>query len=113
MFSAALHALAALTAAAHPPIADGYLPRSGIATLSELVSSMQTGFNLGTDLGTVLSAISIVLTGNPLTMTVSIGGPDPRVDGAGSVDVGGESQTFKQLFGKAAGMDGHNSFETE
>ncbi len=74
---------------------------------------MKVGFNLGEDLGTVLSTIAIVLTGNPLTMTVSIGGPDPRVDSAGVADVDGVSQSFRELFGGAAGMNGHNSFETE
>lgn len=97
----------------HSLYADGYLPRSGIATLSELVTATKIGFNLAEDLSTVLSAISIVLTGNPLTMTVSIGGPDPRVDGAGVKDSAGTGQTFAELFGSAAGMDGHNAFETE
>lgn len=43
-------------------------------------------------------------------MTVSIGGPDPRVDMGGTDH---EQGLFSSMFGSALGMDGHNSFETE
>ncbi|CAF3976307.1 unnamed protein product [Adineta steineri] len=64
----------------------GYLPRNGIVTLTQVLEATSRGFNMGTDLALVLGATAVYLTGNILTETFSLGGPDPRV---GICNVGG------------------------
>lgn len=60
----------------------------------------------------MLGSIAITLTGNPMTMTVSIGGPDPRVD-MDDPNHTWTGFTASALFGPARGFNAHNSFEAE
>ncbi|CAF1134175.1 unnamed protein product [Adineta steineri] len=64
----------------------GYLPRNGIVTLTQVLEATSRGFNMGTDLALVLGTIAVLTTGNILTETFSLGGPDLRV---GICDAGG------------------------
>ncbi|CAF1202777.1 unnamed protein product [Adineta steineri] len=66
----------------------GYLPRNGIVTLTQVLEATSRGFNMGTDLALALATVAVLTTGNILTETFSIGGPDPRVGicNAGGLD---------------------------
>ncbi|CAF1134134.1 unnamed protein product [Adineta steineri] len=74
----------------------GYLPRNGIVTLTQVLEATSRGFNMGTDLALVLAATTIFTSGNILTETFSLGGPDPRVG-----------------IGNVGGLDRHNNVECD
>lgn len=60
-----------------------------------------TVFNLGLDVSTVLSALSVVLSGNPLDLSWSIGGPPPL-------------NLLSGLLGRPQGLSGsHNKYESD
>ncbi|KAF9025999.1 hypothetical protein BDZ89DRAFT_1135030 [Hymenopellis radicata] len=53
----------------------GYLDRSGLTTLTEAIAATHEVFNMGVDLGAFLSVYALVMDGDPLSLTWSIGGP--------------------------------------
>lgn len=83
----------------------GYIDRSGIVTVAEVVKGAGELFNMGPALATYLSTISVGFTGNPVTATFSIGGEDARTysrTGPGS-----------RAAGKQYGSDGHSRIEAD
>jgi hypothetical protein len=56
----------------------GYLPRNGIVTAAQSINASSYVFNMGADLGAVLSAAAVVFNGDIPTLTFSIGGADAR-----------------------------------
>lgn len=81
----------------------GYIDRSGIVTVSEVVKGTGELFNMGPGLATFLSTISVGFTGNTVTDTFSIGGEDART--YSRTGVGSRSA------GKQYGSDGHARIE--
>ncbi|KAF8989694.1 Chloroperoxidase [Cyathus striatus] len=61
----------------------GWLPRSGVATPSQIVDAVQQGFNMGNDLAVFVTYAAMLVDGNMVTNLLSIGGktsetgPDP------------------------------------
>ncbi|KZV87162.1 Cloroperoxidase [Exidia glandulosa HHB12029] len=61
----------------------GWLPRSGVATPGQIVTAVQEGFNMGSDLAQIVTYAAMLVDGNHLTNLLSIGaksrltGPDP------------------------------------
>ncbi|KAG8705498.1 hypothetical protein FRC09_002922 [Ceratobasidium sp. 395] len=53
----------------------GYLDRTGVTTLTEAITATNGVYGMGLDLATFLSAYSVIIDGNPLTLQWSIGGP--------------------------------------
>jgi hypothetical protein len=48
----------------------GYLPRSGIVTIADLIKGQKDGYNIDYDLGAVLAAVAVGLDGDLLTTKV-------------------------------------------
>ncbi|KAJ5648442.1 hypothetical protein N7490_004814 [Penicillium lividum] len=77
----------------------GYLPRSGIASIEETVSGLNKLYNMGLDLGAVLAAYAVVIDGDLLGGTWSIGGPQP-------------SDPLEGILGTGQGLSySHNNYE--
>lgn len=55
----------------------GYLPRNGVPTILQTVNGLRDCFGFGTALGGFLAAYAVVLDGDILAQTWSIGGPPP------------------------------------
>lgn len=56
----------------------GYLPRSGIVTIFDLIRAQKEGFNIDYDLGAALAAVATSLDGDLFTLKVSLGSADSR-----------------------------------
>ncbi|ROW05749.1 hypothetical protein VMCG_05188 [Cytospora schulzeri] len=80
----------------------GYIPRTGIATVGEIVFATQRVFNMEADLSNLLSVGGALDGGDILSTTMSIGGPDDRV---GLLD-----GTLNDIFGTPSGISGHGKF---
>nr|GAT56219.1 heme-thiolate peroxidase [Mycena chlorophos] len=57
----------------------GYIPRSGIASFEDIVSGMMEAFNLDRDFGAFITALNMLMRGNPFVNRMSIGGVSPLV----------------------------------
>ncbi|KAF7297944.1 Heme-thiolate peroxidase [Mycena chlorophos] len=57
----------------------GYIPRSGIASFEDIVSGMTEAFNLDQDFGAFITALNMLMRGNPFVNKMSIGGVSPLV----------------------------------
>lgn len=55
----------------------GYLPRSGVMTTGQTIRGLGQAFGMGADLAAGLAVLGIVLEGDPIAGTWSIGGPYP------------------------------------
>ena len=76
----------------------GYLPRSGVATLTQTVQGLGSLYGMSTDLAGILAAYAIAIDGDPLQGTWSIGGPQPALLG--------------NILGKGQGISfAHNKYE--
>ena len=82
---------------------SGYINRSGIVTVAEVIKGTGELFNMGPGLATFLSTISVAFTGNLETDTFSIGGEDARTYSATGVG--------SRAAGKQYGSDGHARIE--
>ncbi|KAF2747959.1 hypothetical protein M011DRAFT_493875 [Sporormia fimetaria CBS 119925] len=80
----------------------GYIPRSGIATVGQIVAGCQAVFNMGADLGNLLASGGAIDGGDILSTKMSIGGPDPRV--------GILNGALNALLGTPTGIAGHGKF---
>ncbi|CAG8071900.1 unnamed protein product [Penicillium salamii] len=77
----------------------GYLPRSGVASIEETVRGMNKLYNMGIDLAAALAAYAIVIDGDLLGGTWSIGGPQ-------------QSDPLVPILGNGQGLSySHNSYE--
>ncbi|KAF8699235.1 Peroxidase, family 2, partial [Rhizoctonia solani] len=55
----------------------GFIPRSGVATLEQIVYASNDVFGMGTDAATIFTVQGIAHGGDITHQTMSIGGPDP------------------------------------
>ncbi|KAF8753305.1 Peroxidase, family 2 [Rhizoctonia solani] len=55
----------------------GYLPHNGVTTFTKAIEASNEVFGMGTEIATLLSALGVLLDGNPLTFTWSIGEGGP------------------------------------
>ena len=53
----------------------GYLPRSGVISISQTVTGLAAAFGMGADLAAGLAVLGVILEGDPIGGTWSIGGP--------------------------------------
>ncbi|KAF7196120.1 Dothistromin biosynthesis peroxidase dotB [Pseudocercospora fuligena] len=80
----------------------GYLSRSGVTTLTETIVGMEAAFGMGPGLAGFLGAYAIIMNGDPVLGTWSIGGPPP-----------GNALT-SGLLGQAQGISyAHNTYESD
>nr|POF17519.1 aromatic peroxygenase [Quercus suber] len=78
----------------------GYLSRSGVTTILETITGMGALYGMSPDLAGFLAAYAVLIDGDPLLGTWSIGGPPPS-----------DSLT-KGLLGQAQGISySHNNYE--
>lgn len=80
----------------------GYIPRTGIATVGDIISGTQKLFNMGADLAALLSVGGALDGGDILTQQMSIGGADDRVGLLGGA--------LNGIFGTPSGITGHGKF---
>ncbi|KAF2870108.1 hypothetical protein BDV95DRAFT_608130 [Massariosphaeria phaeospora] len=80
----------------------GYIPRTGIATVGQIVEGTQAVFNMGADLANLLSVGGAVDGGDIISTKMSIGGPDARV--------GVLNGALNSLLGTPSGIAGHGKF---
>ncbi|KAH7114252.1 hypothetical protein B0J11DRAFT_584685 [Dendryphion nanum] len=80
----------------------GYIPRNGIATVGQIVAGTQTVFNMGTELGNLLSIGGALDGGDIVSQKMSIGGRDDRV--------GLLNGALNDIFGTPSGISGHGKF---
>lgn len=82
----------------------GYLSRDGVVGYLEAVEGINTVFGMGLDLATIIAAMGVVGTGNPLSLkpSFSIGGVSPKVKGLLGNLLG--------LTGTPRGLDGSHNF---
>ena len=59
----------------------GYLPRNGAATIQQTITGLGAMYGMSTDLAAVLAAYAIVIDGDVITGTWSIGGPQATLLG--------------------------------
>lgn len=80
----------------------GYLSRSGVTTLLETITGLEAAFGMGPGLSGFLGAYAILMNGDPLLQTWSIGGApasNPLTSG---------------LLGQAQGIsNAHNTYESD
>ncbi|CAF0824280.1 unnamed protein product [Adineta ricciae] len=74
----------------------GFISRSGITTLAELVQMQQDLYNVGLDLAIVLATVGVALDGDILT---------------GKLSIGKESSAVPGLLRTPGGLNAHNKFE--
>ncbi|KAI5361337.1 putative chloroperoxidase [Septoria linicola] len=80
----------------------GYLPRSGVATILQTVDGLGQSFGMGPVLSAFLAAYGVLMTGDPVLGTWSIGGAQPT------------NVLTKALLGQAQGIsNSHNTYETD
>ena len=93
-----LMADAGLNAAAN----HGYLSRSGVTNLLETITGLEAAFGMGPGLSGFLAAYAILMNGDPLLQTWSIGGAPPS------------NPLTKGLLGQAQGIsNAHNTYESD
>ncbi|ROW15066.1 hypothetical protein VPNG_03456 [Cytospora leucostoma] len=80
----------------------GYIPRTGIATIGQIVFATQRVFNMEADLGNLLAVGGDIDGGDILSEKMSIGGPDNRV--------GVLNGALNSIFGTPSGISGHGKF---
>ncbi|OJD33750.1 heme-thiolate peroxidase [Diplodia corticola] len=80
----------------------GYIPRTGIATIGELIAGTQALFNMAPDLAALLAVGGDIDGGDILSQKMSIGGPDDRV--------GLLNGALNDIFGTPSGIAGHGKF---
>ncbi|KAL4931458.1 peroxidase family protein [Aspergillus undulatus] len=86
----------------------GYIPRSGVASLSEIVKGINEVYGMGVDLGFILATLGTVWVGNPLSINAgfSIGGRDTGSNNILNNGLG--------LLGEPRGLAGsHNIIESD
>lgn len=59
----------------------GYLPRNGIVNYEQVVEATARGFNMGTDLSTILAVFAILTDGDIATESWYLGAPPGKVGG--------------------------------
>lgn len=80
----------------------GYLSRSGVTTLTETIVGMEAAFGMGPGLSGFLAAYAIIMTGDPVLQTWSIGGPPAT------------NALTKSLLGQPQGISyAHNTYESD
>ncbi|KAK4055398.1 hypothetical protein OIO90_003236 [Microbotryomycetes sp. JL221] len=84
----------------------GYISRSGITNVGELLFAMQQVFGFAPDLAGVLTAFTLKGMTDPTTLRLSIGGTDSRTSGLLSFLLGGQ---VPGLFAK----ESHNKYERD
>lgn len=79
-----------------------YLSRSGVTTLTETIVGLETAFGMGPGLSGFLAAYAIIMNGDPVLGTWSIGGPPP----SNALTTG--------LLGQPQGISyAHNTYESD
>ena len=80
----------------------GYLSRSGVTTLLESIEGLGAAFGMGPGLAGFLAAYAVIMNGDILLTSWSIGGPPPS------------DQLTKGLLGQAQGISyAHNTYESD
>lgn len=80
----------------------GYLSRSGVVTLLDTILGLEAAFGMGPGLSGFLGAYAIIMNGDPILGTWSIGGPPPT------------NLLTKALLGQSQGISySHNIYETD
>lgn len=59
----------------------GYLPRNGKVTFGQILTATARGFNMGTDLATVLATFAVLTDGDITTESFYLGSPPGKVGG--------------------------------
>ncbi|PIB02567.1 Aromatic peroxygenase [Cercospora beticola] len=78
----------------------GYLPRAGYMTIIETIDGLKAAYGMGVDLAGFLAAYAVIVDGDPILGTWSIGGPQPS------------NLLTKSLLGKPQGISySHNNYE--
>lgn len=83
----------------------GYIPRNGIATLTDMISGMEEMLGFGPDIAAVIAGLGFIASFDLTTLKTSIGQTDHRTDGP-----------LTPLFGTAPGFfskESHNKFEVD
>ncbi|KAL4792210.1 hypothetical protein BDV19DRAFT_400698 [Aspergillus venezuelensis] len=86
----------------------GYIPRNGVASLTEVVKGINEVYGMGVDLGLLLATLGTIWTGNPLSVNpgFSIGGRDTGSNNILNNGLG--------LLGQPRGLTGsHNIIESD
>ncbi|KAJ5115843.1 hypothetical protein N7456_000191 [Penicillium angulare] len=89
----------------------GYLPRSGVATIEETVSGLNKLYNMGLELGAALAAYAVIIDGDLLGGTWSIGGPQ-QTDALGSILGNGQGLSYSHNSYEGDGSIGRNDAYT-
>lgn len=80
----------------------GYLSRSGVTTLTETIVGLESAFGMGPGLSGFLAAYAILMTGDPVLQTWSIGGAPAS------------NALTKSLLGQPQGISyAHNTYESD
>lgn len=80
----------------------GYLSRSGVTTLTETMAGLGSAFGMGAGLSGFLAAYAIIMTGDPVLQTWSIGGAPAT------------GALTKSLLGQPQGISyAHNTYESD
>ncbi|KAF7971577.1 hypothetical protein HWV62_20830 [Athelia sp. TMB] len=88
----------------------GYIPRNGIATLTQLLWGQQEMLGIGPDLAAVLVAFAAIAAVDPTTLKVSIGNVDSRTSGLLSVTLGQAPGIFDKVSHNEYEVDGSTAY---
>jgi len=83
----------------------GYIPRDGVATLTQLLWALQEMLGFAPDLSAVLVGLAAISAMDPTTLKVSIGNVDSRTSGLLSVILGQAPGMFDKV--------SHNEYEVD